>query len=77
MDDKCRYQSASRKDLVKSHRTGAMLLKKLFQYANKLLSAEPLVLNVLSASSNFSIMFMHLLHLAGDIYLVFAGIVHQ
>ena len=52
-------------------------LKNLFQYANKLLSAEPLVLNVLSASSNLSIMFMHLLHLAGDIYLVFAGIVHQ
>ena len=62
MDDKCRYQSASRKDLVKSHRTGAMLLKKLFQYANKQLSAEPLVLNVLNASSNLSSMFMHLLH---------------
>ena len=62
MDDKCRYQSASQKDLVKSRRTGAMLLKKLFQYANKLLSAERLVLNVLNASSNLSSMFMHLLH---------------
>ena len=40
-DDKCRYQSPYRKDLVKSHRAGAMLLKKLFQYANKLLFADP------------------------------------
>ena len=62
MDDKCRYQSASQKDLVKSRITGAMLLKKLFQYANKLLSAERLVLNVLNASPNLSSMFTHLLH---------------
>ena len=61
-DDKCRYQSASRKGLVKSHRTGAMLLKKLFQYGNKLLSAKSLALNVLTTSSNLSIMFMNLFH---------------
>ena len=51
-DDKCRYQSASQKDLIKSRRTGTMLLKKLLQLANKLLSAEPLALNVLNDSSN-------------------------
>ena len=39
-----------------------MLLKKLFQYAKKLPYAEPLVLNVLDASSNLSSIFMHLLH---------------
>ena len=61
-DHKCRYQSASRKDLVKSRRTGAMLLKKLFQYANKLPSAEPLVFNVLNSSSNLSSMFVQLIY---------------
>ena len=60
-DKKCRYPSTSPKDLVKSCRTGAMLLKKLFHYANKLLSVEPLVLDVLNSSSNLSSIFMHLL----------------
>ena len=45
-DDKCRYQAVSPKDMAKSRRTGAILLKKSFQYAHKLLSAEPLALNV-------------------------------
>ena len=61
-DYKCRYQSASWKDLVTSRRTRTLLLYKLSQYANKLLSAEPPVLKVLNAYSNSSSAFIHLLH---------------
>ena len=52
--DKYRYQLVSRKDLVKFRKTGTILVKKLFQYA------EPLILNILNASLNLSSTFWHL-----------------